>query len=40
LRLSTAGVIARLAGAGFTVTRHEAPAGMVALLATLAPRRS
>jgi len=41
LRLAPEKVTARLAAAGFTVERHEAPAGMIALVGVLAgPRRA
>jgi SAM-dependent methyltransferase len=41
LRLAPGTVTARLAAAGFAVERHEAPAGMVALVGVLAgPRRA
>ena len=41
LRLAPARVTARLTAAGFAVERHEAPAGMVALVGVLAgPRRA
>jgi len=39
LRLDARLVTARLEGAGFTVARHEAPSGMVALVAAPAPPR-
>ena len=39
LRLAPARVTARLAAAGFAVERHEAPAGMVALVGVLAAPR-
>jgi predicted RNA binding protein YcfA (HicA-like mRNA interferase family) len=35
LRLAAAVVVDRLENAGFAVARHEAPAGMVALVGTL-----
>jgi SAM-dependent methyltransferase len=38
LRLAPARVTARLIAAGFTVERHEAPGGMVALVGVLGPR--
>jgi SAM-dependent methyltransferase len=38
LRLSAVDVAARLESAGFTVERHQAPAGMVALVGVLAAR--
>ena len=39
VRLAPDGVTARLAEAGFTVERHEAPAGMVALVGVAAGSR-
>ena len=39
LRLAPARVTARLTAAGFAVDRHEAPAGMVALVGVLAGPR-
>lgn len=39
LRLTAEAVTTRLRAAGFTVERHQAPAGMVALVATSSARQ-